>query len=216
MALPGDTHRHQGNRRKLVAELKEKGITDVAVLTAIGNVPRHLFLNSAFDTHAYEDRPFSIGAGQTISQPFTVARQSELLEVRKGMRVLEVGTGSGYQAAVLHELGVKVFSVERIKELYDRTRLLLKSLGYNVKTFFGDGNLGVPSYAPYDRIIITAGAPIVPEGLLGQLKEGGIMVIPLTVGDVEIMKTITKLPDGKLEVKEHGTFRFVPLLDDKG
>jgi protein-L-isoaspartate(D-aspartate) O-methyltransferase len=216
MALPGDTHRHQGNRRKLVAELKEKGITDVAVLTAIGNVPRHLFLNSAFDTHAYDDRPFSIGAGQTISQPFTVARQSELLEVRKGMKVLEVGTGSGYQAAVLHELGVKVFSVERIKELYDRTRVLLKSLGYNVKTFFGDGNLGVPSYAPYDRIIITAGAPIVPEGLLGQLKEGGIMVIPLTVGDVEIMKTITKLPDGRLEVKEHGTFRFVPLLEDKG
>jgi protein-L-isoaspartate(D-aspartate) O-methyltransferase len=216
MALPGDTHRHQGNRRKLVAELKEKGITDAAVLTAIGNVPRHLFLNSAFDTHAYEDRPFSIGAGQTISQPFTVARQSELLGVRKGMKVLEVGTGSGYQAAVLHELGVKVFSVERIKELYDRTRVLLKSLGYNVKTFFGDGNLGVPSYAPYDRIIITAGAPIVPEGLLGQLKEGGIMVIPLTVGDVEIMKTITKLPDGKLEVKEHGTFRFVPLLEDKG
>ncbi len=216
MALPGDTHRHQGNRRKLVAELKEKGITDVAVLTAIGNVPRHLFLNSAFDAHAYDDRPFSIGAGQTISQPFTVARQSELLEVKKGMRVLEVGTGSGYQAAVLHELGVKVFSVERIKELYDRTRLLLKSLGYNVKTFFGDGNLGVPSYAPYDRIIITAGAPIVPKGLLGQLKEGGIMVIPLTVGDVEIMKTITKLPDGKLDVKEHGTFRFVPLLEDKG
>jgi protein-L-isoaspartate(D-aspartate) O-methyltransferase len=216
MALPGDTHRHQGNRRKLVAELKEKGITDVAVLTAIGNVPRHLFLNSAFDTHAYDDRPFSIGAGQTISQPFTVARQSELLEVKKGMKVLEVGTGSGYQAAVLDELGVKVFSVERIKELYDRTRLLLKSLGYNVKTFFGDGNLGVPSYAPYDRIIITAGAPIVPEGLLGQLKEGGIMVIPLTVGDVEIMKTITKVPDGRLEVKEHGTFRFVPLLEDKG
>ncbi len=216
MALPGDTHRHQGNRRKLVAELKEKGITDAAVLTAIGNVPRHLFLNSAFDTHAYDDRPFSIGAGQTISQPFTVARQSELLEVKKGMRVLEVGTGSGYQAAVLHELGVKVFSVERIKELYDRTRVLLKSLGYNVKTFFGDGNLGVPSYAPYDRIIITAGAPIVPEGLLGQLKEGGIMVIPLSVGDVEIMKTITKGPDGRLEVKEHGTFRFVPLLEDKG
>lgn len=216
MAIKGDTPRHQGSRRRLVAELKEKGISDASVLAAIGKVPRHLFLNSAFDAHAYDDRPFSIGAGQTISQPFTVARQSELLSVGKGMKVLEVGTGSGFQAAVLHEMGAKVFSVERIKELYDRTRVLLKSMGYNVKTFFGDGNLGIPSFAPYDRIIITAGAPIVPEGLLGQLKEGGIMVIPLTQGDVEIMKTITKLPEGKLEVREHGTFRFVPLLEDKG
>lgn len=216
MALKGDTPRHQGSRRKLVAELKEKGITDAGVLAAIGRVPRHLFLNSAFDAHAYDDRPFSIGAGQTISQPYTVAVQSELLKIQKGMKVLEVGTGSGFQAAVLYELGAKVFSVERIKELYDRTRVHLKALGYNVKTFFGDGNVGVPSYAPYDRIIITAGAPIVPEGLLGQLKEGGIMVIPLSKGDVEIMKTITKLPDGKLDVKEHGTFRFVPMLEDKG
>jgi protein-L-isoaspartate(D-aspartate) O-methyltransferase len=216
MALKGDTPRHQGSRRKLVAELKEKGITDAAVLAAIGRVPRHLFLNSAFDAHAYDDRPFSIGAGQTISQPYTVAVQSELLKIQKGMKVLEVGTGSGFQAAVLYELGAKVFSVERIKELYDRTRVHLKALGYNVKTFFGDGNVGVPSYAPYDRIIITAGAPIVPEGLLGQLREGGIMVIPLSKGDVEIMKTITKLPDGKLEVKEHGIFRFVPMLEDKG
>jgi len=216
MAIKGDTPRHQGSRRRLLAELREKGIADEAVLRAIGNVPRHLFLNSAFEAYAYEDRPFSIGAGQTISQPFTVARQSELLAVTKGMKVLEVGTGSGYQAAVLHEMGIKVFSVERIKELYDRTRSLLKGLGYPVKTFFGDGNLGVPSFAPYDRIIITAGAPIVPEGLLGQLREGGIMVIPLTVGDVEVMKTITKLPDGKLKVEEHGTFRFVPLLGDKG
>jgi len=215
MAIKGDTPRHQGSRRRLVAELREKGIADEAVLRAIGSVPRHLFLNSAFDAHAYEDRPFSIGAGQTISQPYTVARQSELLAPGKGMKVLEVGTGSGYQAAVLHEIGAKVYSVERIKELYDRTRTLFKSLGYPVKTFFGDGNLGVPSFAPYDRIIITAGAPIVPEGLLGQLSTGGIMVIPLTVGDVEVMKTITKLPDGSLKVEEHGTFRFVPMLGDK-
>jgi protein-L-isoaspartate(D-aspartate) O-methyltransferase len=131
------------------------------------------------------------------------------------MKVLEVGTGSGFQASVLHEMGVKVYSVERIKELYDRTRVLLKSLGYPVKTFFGDGNLGIPSFAPYDRIIITAGAPIVPEGLLHQLKEGGIMVIPLTVGDAEVMKTITKNLDGNLDVQEHGTFRFVPMLEDK-
>ncbi len=210
-----DTAKHQGNRKKLVDYLREKGIKDEAVLRAVGHVPRHLFLNSAFETHAYDDRPFSIGAGQTISQPFTVAVQSELLQVKKGMKVLEIGTGSGYQASVLHEIGVKVYSVERIKELYDRTRALLKELGYPVKTFFGDGNLGVPSFAPYDRIIITAGAPIVPDGLLSQLKEGGIMVIPLTVGDSEVMKTITKNADGTLEVKEHGTFRFVPLLEDK-
>lgn len=210
-----DTPKHQGNRRKLVDYLREKGVQDEAVLTAIGRVPRHLFLNSAFETHAYDDRPFSIGAGQTISQPYTVAVQSELLKLKKGMKVLEVGTGSGFQASVLHEMGVKVYSVERIKELYDRTRVLLKSLGYPVKTFFGDGNLGIPSFAPYDRIIITAGAPIVPEGLLHQLKEGGIMVIPLTVGDAEVMKTITKNLDGNLDVQEHGTFRFVPMLEDK-
>lgn len=211
-----DTAKHQGNRRKLVDVLREKGIKDEAVLQAIGRVPRHLFLNSAFETHAYDDRPFSIGAGQTISQPHTVAVQSELLQLKKGMKVLEVGTGSGFQASVLHEMGAKVYSVERIKELYERTRALLKSFGYTVKTFFGDGNLGIPSFAPYDRIIITAGAPIVPEGLLHQLKPGGIMVIPVTVGDAEVMKTITKNPDGTLVVQEHGTFRFVPMLEDKG
>jgi protein-L-isoaspartate(D-aspartate) O-methyltransferase len=210
-----DTPKHQGNRRMLVEYLREKGIVDEAVLRAIGTVPRHLFLNSAFEKHAYEDRPFSIGAGQTISQPYTVAVQSELLRITKGMKVLEVGTGSGYQAAVLHELGVKVYSVERIKELYDRTRKLFKQLGYPVKTFFGDGNLGVPAFAPYDRIIITAGAPIVPEGLLHQLAMGGIMVIPVTQGENEVMKTITKNPDGSLTVKEHGHFRFVPLLDNR-
>lgn len=199
----------------LVDYLREKGIEDDRVLRAIGAVPRHLFLNSAFEQHAYDDRPFSIGAGQTISQPYTVAVQSELLNTCKGMKVLEVGTGSGYQAAVLHELGVKVFSVERIKELYDRTSKLFKQLGYPVKTFFGDGNLGVPAFAPYDRIIITAGAPIVPEGLLHQLALGGIMVIPVTHGDSEVMKTITKNMDGSLTMKEHGTFRFVPMLENR-
>ncbi len=210
-----DPHKQQGNRRKLVALLREKGITDEQVLSAVGKVPRHLFLNSAFEQFAYEDRPFAIGAGQTISQPFTVATQSQLLELQKGMKVLEIGTGSGYQAAVLHAMGAKVFSVERIKELYDKTSKLLPKLGYRVKCFYGDGNLGVPTWAPYDRIIITAGAPIVPEGLLDQLKPDGIMVIPLSKGDEEIMKTITKKKDGSLEVKEHGTFRFVPMLDDK-
>lgn len=210
-----DSHKQQGNRRKLVKLLREKGITDAQVLDAIGKVPRHLFLNSAFEEQAYEDRPFAIGAGQTISQPFTVATQSELLQLKKGMKVLEVGTGSGYQAAVLHAMGVKVFSVERIKELYDRTSKLLPRLGYRVKCFYGDGNLGVPTWAPYDRIIITAGAPIVPEKLLDQLKAGGIMVIPVSEGDTETMKTITKLNDGSVEVKEHGTFRFVPMLEDK-
>lgn len=210
-----DTHKQQGSRRKLVDQLREKGIKDENVLKAIGKVPRHLFLNSAFERFAYEDRPFSIGAGQTISQPFTVATQSELLQLKRGMKVLEIGTGSGYQASVLYEMGAKVFTVERIKELYDRTGKLLPKLGYLVKTFFGDGNLGVPVWAPYDRIIITAGAPIVPEGLLEQLKPGGIMVIPVSNGEEEVMKTITKKENGDLEVKEHGTFRFVPLLEDK-
>ncbi len=210
-----DPHKQQGNRKKLVAHLREKGIQDEQVLKAIGKVPRHLFLNSAFDQYAYEDRPFSIGAGQTISQPYTVAVQSELLQVKRGMKVLEIGTGSGYQASVLQEMGAKVFSIERIKELFDRTSKLLPKLGYNVKTFFGDGNLGVPAWAPYDRIIITAGAPIVPEGLLDQLNPGGIMVIPVSNGDEEIMKTITKLENGELVVKEHGSFRFVPMLEDK-
>lgn len=195
--------------------LEEKGIKDKRVLEAIGKVPRHLFLNSAFEEQAYEDRPFAIGAGQTISQPFTVATQSELLGAEKGMKVLEIGTGSGYQAAVLHAMGIKVFTIERIKELYDRTSKLLPKLGFRVKCFYGDGNQGVPNWAPYDRIIITAGAPIVPEGLLDQLKIGGIMVVPVTEGDSEVMKTITKLEDGSTVVRDHGTFRFVPLLEDR-
>jgi protein-L-isoaspartate(D-aspartate) O-methyltransferase len=213
--LVKDSHKQQGNRKKLVAHLREKGIHDEKVLSAIGKVPRHLFLNSAFDQFAYEDRPFSIGAGQTISQPYTVAVQSELLQIKRGLKVLEIGTGSGYQASVLQEMGAKVFSVERIKELFDRTSKLLPKLGYKVKTFYGDGNLGVPVWAPYDRIIITAGAPIIPEGLLDQLKPGGIMVIPVSNGDEEIMKTITKHENGELETKEHGSFRFVPMLEDK-
>ena len=199
----------------MVKLLKEKGIENKQVLEAVGKVPRHLFLNSAFEDHAYEDRPFSIGAGQTISQPFTVAFQTQLLQVSKGMKVLEIGTGSGYQAAVLHAMGIKVFTIERIKELYDKTSKLLPKLGYRVKCFYGDGNLGVPTWAPYDRIIITAGAPIIPENLLNQLKPGGVMVIPVTEGDSETMKTITKKPDGSVVTDDHGTFRFVPLLDDK-
>lgn len=210
-----DTHKQQGRRRQLVRLLQEKGIESSAVLDAVGAVPRHLFLNSAFEEQAYEDRPFAIGAGQTISQPFTVAKQSELLQLNKGMKVLEIGTGSGYQAAILHAMGVKVFSVERIKELYDKTSKLLPRLGYRVKCYYGDGNLGVPTWAPYDRIIITAGAPIIPEKLLDQLKVGGIMVIPITEGDAEVMKTLVKTEGGKLTIQEHGTFRFVPMLGDK-
>lgn len=210
-----DTHKQKGNRRKLVKLLEEKGIQNKRVLEAIGKVPRHLFLNSAFEEQAYEDRPFAIGAGQTISQPYTVAFQTELLLVEKGMKVLEVGTGSGYQAAVLHALGTKVYSIERMKQLFDRTSKLLPKLGYKVKCFYGDGNLGVPTWAPYDRIIITAGAPIVPEKLFDQLKPNGIMVVPVTEGESETMKTITKLDDGSVTIKDHGTFRFVPMLDDK-
>ena len=210
-----DSHKQQGNRRKLVKLLQEKGIKDPVVLDAIGKVPRHLFLNSAFEEQAYQDRPFAIGAGQTISQPFTVAFQSQLLQLEKGMKVLEIGTGSGYQAAVLAAMGAKVYSLERIKELYDKTTRLLSKLGFRIKCIYGDGNLGASVWAPFDRIIITAGAPVVPENLLDQLKVGGIMVIPLTEGDTETMKTITKLQDGSTTIVEHGTFRFVPMLDDK-
>ena len=210
-----DSPKQHGKRHKLIAELRKKGVKDKSVLAAMDKVPRHLFLNSAFEEYAYKDRPFSIGAKQTISQPYTVAIQSELLAIKKGMKVLEIGTGSGYQASILYEMGAKVFTIERIKELYDKTKILLPTMGYRVKMFYGDGNLGVPTWAPYDRIIITAGAPIVPEGLVSQLKSGGIMVIPVTEGDVEVMKTITKHENGSLEVKEHGSFRFVPMLDDK-
>lgn len=210
-----DTYRHKGLRKKLVEEIRSKGIENESILKAIDKIPRHLFIDSSFVEFAYEDKPFPIGSGQTISQPYTVAFQTELLKVKNGDKILEIGTGSGYQACVLIEMGAKVYSVERQKKLFQRTKEFLPEIGYNPKLFYGDGNLGLPTFAPFDKIIITAGAPIVPDKLLKQLKIGGSMIIPLGKGGTQVMKTITKIKENIFEEEEHGLFRFVPLLGNK-
>lgn len=209
-----DTAKHRGNRKRLIDLIKEKGITDQRVLDAMMEVPRHLYMDTAFERQAYEDQAFKIGAGQTISQPYTVGFQTQLLKVERGMKILEIGTGSGYQASVLHKLGVKVYSVERQKELFNTTKALLPKLGVRIKGFYGDGYLGLPQHAPFDRVIVTAGASHIPEALVDQLVEGGILVIPVSKDEEEVMTTVTKTSNG-IEVKEHGTFRFVPMLGDK-
>lgn len=209
-----DTYRHKGLRRQLSILLKEKGIFDTGVLRAIEAVPRHLFLNSSFIEHAYEDKAFPIGAGQTISRPHTVAFQSELLELKKGEKVLEIGTGSGYQTCVLLEMGVKVFTIERQKELFDKTKQFLPSIGYNPKFYYGDGYKGLSIFAPFDKILITAGAPLIPSALIDQLKIGGRMVIP--IGEtIQTMTLIKKLDDKSIKKTEFGEFKFVPLLENK-
>ena len=213
-SMEQDTHRHKGLRRQLVSLLKEKGIESAEVLKALEAVPRHLFLDNAFLEFAYQDKAFPIAAGQTISQPYTVAFQTELLELKRGEKVLEIGTGSGYQTSVLLEMGAKVFTVERQKELFDKTKILLPSIGYNTKLFYGDGYKAIPMFAPYDKIIITAGAPTIPDALLNQLKVGGRMVIPLGT-QVQIMTLIEKIADKQFEKTEYGEFKFVPLLEYK-
>ncbi len=210
-----DLFKHKGLRKKLAEGIRRKGIHDEKVISAIEKVPRHLFLDSSFWEFAYEDKPFPIGAGQTISQPYTVAFQTQLLNLQSGDKVMEIGTGSGYQACVLAELGAKVFTVERQKNLYQRNSKLIEGLGYTIKTFFGDGYKGLPAYAPFDKVIVTAGAPYIPEPLKEQLKVGGILVIPVGQGSIQIMTTVTKISSHKYETKEHGTFSFVPLLEDK-
>jgi len=210
-----DTYRHKGMRKQLVATLESKGIKDKRVLAAIDNIPRHWFLDSSFLEYAYEDKPFPIGSGQTISQPYTVARQTELLMVEKNMKVLEIGTGSGFQACVLGELGAKVFTVERQKKLYLKTKSFLKQFPYRIKAFFDDGNKGLPSFAPFDRIIITAAAPEIPQNLVNQLKPGGILLLPLGLGDVQQMVRITKDVNGNLETENFGNYRFVPMLKNR-
>lgn len=210
-----DTFRHKGLRKKLVESIRQKGIRDENVLKAMETVPRHLFFDSGFLEFAYEDKAFPIGAGQTISQPFTVAFQTELLNVGKGDKVLEVGTGSGYQASILYQMGAKVFSIERQRLLFARAKSYLPQLGYGVKVFFGDGYNGLPAFAPFDRIIVTAGAPFIPEALTQQLKPGGVLVIPVDEGGSQLMTTVRKSADGSLVTDHHGRFRFVPLLGDK-
>lgn len=210
-----DTFKHKGLRQQLVAVLKDKGITDAQVLKAIGNVPRHLFMDSSFLDHAYQDKAFPIAADQTISQPYTVAFQTELLQVKKDDKILEIGTGSGYQTAVLCELGAKVYSIERQQELFKKTNLFLPKIGYRAKKLiFGDGYKGLPEEAPFDGIIVTAGAPFVPKPLLSQLKIGGRLVIP--VGEqTQVMTLIIRTGVKEFEQHEFGEFRFVPLLEDK-
>lgn len=210
-----DSFKHQGLRRQLVLLLKEKGIHDQRILEAIGKIPRHFFIDSQFDKFAYQDMAFKIDAGQTISQPYTVARQTELLELEKGMKVLEIGTGSGYQTCVLLELGAKVFTIERQKVLFEKSKLLLMKMNYHPKLYFGDGFAGLPAFAPFDRILVTCGAPFIPEKLVEQLKPGGIMVVPVGEGDTQIMKVVRKSLTGELNVEDQGTFRFVPMLKNK-
>lgn len=213
-----DNYRHKGLRKQLVDQLRSKGITDEAVLSAINEVPRHVFLDSSFVELAYQDQAFPIGSGQTISQPHTVAFQTQLLNVENGVKVLEIGTGSGYQACVLAAIGAKVFSIERQRNLYFKTKKTLEQLPFKVKTFLGDGFDGLPTYAPFDRIIITAGAPSLPEALVKQLKAGGIMVIPMdnADGDGQTMLRVTKQADGTLKKEEFGDFKFVPMLKEIG
>ncbi len=213
-----DNYRHKGLRKQLVDQLRAKGISDEAVLAAISEVPRHIFLDSSFVELAYQDMAFPIGSGQTISQPSTVAFQSQLLQVEKGMKVLEIGTGSGYQACVLAAMGAKVFSIERQRNLFFKTKEILEQLSFKVKTFLGDGFEGLPTYAPFDRVIITAGAPFIPEKLVAQMKTNAIMVIPMDNpdGDGQTMLRITKLEDGTLKKESFGNFKFVPMLKEIG
>jgi protein-L-isoaspartate(D-aspartate) O-methyltransferase len=211
-----DTYKHKGLRRQLVELLKRKGITDENVLNAINNIPRHFFLDSAFDKIAYEDRAFPIGEGQTISQPYTVAYQTQLLQIKKLDRVLEIGTGSVYQATVLAEMGAWVYTIERQKKLYDSHKQFYFRTKYpNIKFFYGDGFEGLAAYAPFDKIIIRAAAPFIPPKLLAQLKPGGMMVIPVDEGDAQRMLRITKFADGSTKEEAFDLFSFVPMLTGK-
>lgn len=210
-----DSYREKGARKKLVQLLQERGIADENVLKAIGKVPRHYFFDETFWKQAYKDIAFPIGDGQTISQPYTVAYQTELLHIKIGDKVLEIGTGSGYQTCILVELGAQVYTIERQENLYNRTKQVLPHIGYQAEFFFGDGSKGIAKHAPYDKIIVTAGAPLVPEILLKQLKIGGILVIP--VGDEESQKMITvlRVSENNFERFVLDTFRFVPLVGEK-
>jgi len=211
-----DSYKAKGLRRQLVKEIEGKGIKSATVLSAIGKMPRHVFFDSIFLEHAYEDKAFPIGEKQTISQPYTVAFQTELLNVSKGDKILEIGTGSGYQAAILLELGAEVFTIEYNQKLFQKTMNFLPKLGYNPHFFQGDGSLGLPKHAPYDSIVVTAGAPNVPDTLIKQLKIGGVLVIPVGDQKQQKMIAIKKLSQNKASKKEFSHFSFVPLLGKDG
>jgi protein-L-isoaspartate(D-aspartate) O-methyltransferase len=210
-----DSFRHKGLRKKLIQQLRDKGIKNDAVLEAMNNVPRHLFMDSGFIHFSYQDKAFPIGAGQTISQPYTVAYQTQLLNPRKLEKVLEVGTGSGYQSAILMELKLIVFTIERQRELFLKAQDQLKKLGYNPRIFYGDGYAGLPTYGPFDKILVTAGAPSIPGELLDQLKVGGRMVVPVGGKTKQVMTLIEKTDKSNYIKSEHGTFLFVPMLKGK-
>lgn len=211
-----DSYRHKGMRKSLVRLIKGKGIKDERVLKAIGNVPRHFFFEKAFVEHAYQDKAFPIGEKQTISQPYTVAFQTELLEIQPNDVILEVGTGSGYQACVLLEMGARVYTIEYNKVLFEKTREFLPKMGYYPRFFCGDGSKGLPAFAPFDKIIVTAGAPVIPKSLIEQLKENGMLVIPVGDDKLQKMIRITKKEGNKLTKEEFDNFSFVPLLGKEG
>jgi protein-L-isoaspartate(D-aspartate) O-methyltransferase len=211
-----DTYKHKGLRKKLIDSLAEKGIDDKNVLTAMHAVPRHFFLDGAFEYIAYEDRAFPIAAGQTISQPYTVAYQSQLLQIKPFDKILEIGTGSGYQAAVLAQCGAQVFTIERQKKLFDLIGVsYLKEKYASIKFFYGDGFLGKPTFAPFDKILITAAAPFIPQALIDQLSIGGILVAPVGEGESQIMTKLVKQANGENQITEYANFSFVPMLAGK-
>ena len=210
-----DTYRHKGMRRKLVELLASKGISNEEVLRAIDAVPRHLFLDNAFVNFAYKNQAFPIGSDQTISHPFTVAFQTKLLALSKGDKVLEIGTGSGFQTSILCEMGAKVYSIERHKELHLKAKAILRELKFSPRLSFGDGYKGLPAFAPFDKIIITCGAPSVPQTLVDQLKVGGVMIIPIGEGEEQQMKRIKKISETETEIEDYGVFKFVPMLENR-
>ena len=210
-----DNFRHKGLRTKLVEEIRRKGIKDEKVLDAISKVPRHAFMDSGFINFSYKDKAFPIGAGQTISQPYTVAFQTELLQIKKFDKVLEIGTGSGYQTAVLLELGARVYTIERQRELYLKAQNQLPKMGYQPQFFYGDGYQGLPTYGPFQKILVTAGAPDIPDKLIEQLTNGGRMVVPVGPSNHQEMKLVEKKAPDDYEITNHGTFVFVPLLEGK-
>lgn len=210
-----DTFKHKGMRRQLINELRAKGIENEQILEAFDAVPRHFFLDLVFEHQAYSNQAFQIGAGQTISHPYTVAFQTHLLDLKKGEKVLEIGTGSGFQTCILCQLGAKVFSIERQRELFIKARGIIDHFNFNPRLVYGDGYAGLPVHAPFDKVLVTCGAPDVPAALVDQLKEGGIMVIPVGEGKDQIMLKITKLADGQVDIQQYGVFSFVPMLENK-
>lgn len=210
-----DTFRYKGMRKNLIQELREKGISDENILNAFDKTPRHFFLDNTFAEQAYSNMAFQIGSGQTISHPYTVAFQTQLLEIKKGEKILEIGSGSGFQTCILAQMGAKVFSIERHKPLHLKAKRMVDHFGFNARLSFGDGYKGLPSFAPFDKIIITCGAPDIPMELFHQLKIGGFMIIPIGEGKTQQMKKITRVSESELSQKDYGVFSFVPMLMDK-